>query len=69
MTAEPNITINGTMLTEGQTMTVRVAIEEFSMFLHERRLGGDTHGETMTRNYLNRIEEIRQLMYDVKGAA
>ena len=60
---EPVITMNGVPLTLAQAMTVRVAIEGFSMDLMNTGLGDDEHGKTMVKLYMQRIEEIRRVMY------
>jgi len=60
---EPKITINGHMLTEAEALTVRVAIESFASHLDAEGLGEDVHGVEMTRAYLERIAEIRLVMY------
>lgn len=59
---EPRITINGVLLTIGQAMTVRVAIESFSTSLQEG-LGDDDMGQSITAGYQARIEDIRKVMY------
>lgn len=59
--SEPAITINGRPLTEGQAMTMRVALENFAMDLTEG-LGDDEHGKLMTGLYRARIAEIRTFM-------
>lgn len=43
-------------------MTVRVAIGAFAMDLQADGLGDDEHGKFMTRAYLDRINEIIQLL-------
>lgn len=60
--SEPSITINGAVLTEGQAMTVRVALEDFASYLHADGLGPDKIGTDMTAGYLRNIREIRRLM-------
>ena len=63
---EPRITINGTTLSVGQSMTVRVAIESLAADLGANGCGDDEHGKQMTAGYLVRIHEIRELMRDMK---
>lgn len=58
---EAAITINGVVLTPGQSMTVRVALNSFAMDLNADGLGDDDHGKTMTRLYLGRVAEIQQM--------
>jgi hypothetical protein len=62
---EPLI-INGTLLTIGQSMTIRVAIEGLALDLHEDGLGEDKHGKTMTKLYQDQINEIRSLIFKKK---
>jgi len=59
---EPAIVINGVPLTTAQAMTVRVALGAFAMDLQSHRLGGDDHGEAMTKGYLAAIYEVHQIM-------
>lgn len=54
---EPIIIINGTRLTEGQAMTLRVALGAFAVDLQDG-LGDDDHGKTMTAGYKARLSEI-----------
>ena len=58
---EPDITVNGTALSPGEAMTVRVALEHFAMDLAAGSLGDDEHGRTMTANYQRGIDAIRRL--------
>ena len=60
---EPRITVNGHVLTVAQAVTMRVALEGFAMSLDSEGLGDDPHGVEMSRAYLERIAEIRQVMY------
>ncbi len=61
---EPIITMNGLMLTESEAMTVRVAVESFSMSLHHEGLGDDEVGESLTKAYMMNIDRIRTKMYN-----
>jgi len=63
ITTEPKITINGHDLSYAQSMTVRVGLDNFSVFLCEDGLGDTSHGKTMVNLYMDRIEEIRKLMH------
>jgi hypothetical protein len=63
--SEPTITINGGVLSEGQAMTVRVALETFALSLFHEGLGQDATGTAICRGYLARIEEIRGMMFRV----
>ncbi|MDB6104127.1 MAG: hypothetical protein JWO52_4126 [Gammaproteobacteria bacterium] len=60
---EPVITINGQRCTEAQAVTIRCAIENLASDLHDSGLGEDEHGREMTRLYLQRIAEIRVLVF------
>lgn len=60
---EPRITVNGTALTEGQAMTLRVALSSFLLQLKMEGLGKDEHGVAMTRAYMARGSEITVLMH------
>jgi hypothetical protein len=60
---EPRITISGVRLTEGQAMTLRVALESFAVDVASGGLGGGRHGRAMARGYAKRIDEIRRLMF------
>ena len=55
---EAIITINGQTLTMGQSMTIRVAIENFAMCLTSG-LGEDETGRAICERYKSRIKEIR----------
>lgn len=59
---EPTITINGQQLTEGQAMTIRVALETFAIDISSHGLGEDAHGQIMRENYARIIGEIRALI-------
>lgn len=61
---EPEITINGAFLSQGQAMTVRIALENFAMSMGpQEALGADAHAKHMREAYLTRLEEIRKMMY------
>lgn len=62
MRDEPTITVNGSLLTVGQAMTVRVALGAFALDLRTDGLGDDQHGTDITRAYLVRIKEVMQKM-------
>jgi len=59
---EARIEINGTLITEAMSMTIRVAVENFVSFLEENGLGDDEHGLRMRQLYMERIEELRTLL-------
>ncbi len=57
---EPEIIINGINVGSGCAMTIRVAIEVFVDDLVKNGLGDDKFGLAMTKNYLERIQDIRR---------
>lgn len=57
---EPQITVNGHELTEGQAMTLRVAMEEFAVILSDKKFAKQLG--MVGDNYFDRIEEIRNYM-------
>lgn len=59
---EPPIHIHGELLSQGQAMTVRVALEAFASSLSTGGLGDDENGKRMTEAYLGSIASIRRLM-------
>jgi hypothetical protein len=61
---EADITISGRRLSEGQSMALRVAVENFTFELMDRGLGNDEHGKRLTQNYLDRLDEIRELIFE-----
>jgi hypothetical protein len=60
---EPRITINNVMLTEAQSMSVRVAIDVFSAGLEAHGLGDDDHGAEMVRLYRGRLAEVKEYIF------
>lgn len=67
-TSEPIITVSGTQLTTAQAMTVRVALEMFAMDLSLPSMDHqeDAHGKEVNDAYMQRIREIRLLMFPNK---
>lgn len=63
--SEPEITINGTELSEGQAMTIRVALETFALTLTDEGLGTDGIGEALCKGYLARVDDIRRMIFKV----
>jgi len=56
---EARITINGKELTPAQSMTVRVALNDFSLSMQDKNaLGADEHGQFMVSAYRSRLSEI-----------
>ena len=62
-TDEPQIMVNGHMLTRAQAATVRVAIESFASDLVSNGLGDDQHGRQLAAAYLSAINTIRGFMF------
>jgi hypothetical protein len=60
---ECHMEIEGNVLTPGQSMTIRVAIESFAESLAEQGLGNDDHGKMMVKGYMDNIISIRKFMY------
>ena len=60
---EPEITINGKLLTEHQSMTIRVALNVFLFDLRKNGCGYDNHGKEITKLYLNCIGQILKEMH------
>ena len=67
MTCEPVITIWGKELSIAQSITIRVAIESFASDLIENGLGDDEMGKKMTKQYMQRIDEIRNLILGLEN--
>lgn len=63
MMEEPQIEINGWQATPAMAMTIRVALESFAMDLQANGQHDCEHGIAMTNSYMDRIKEIRELMY------
>lgn len=59
---EADIQIGAETLNEGESMTLRVAMEAFVGFLSSEGLGSDEHGKAMTEAYLKNAHEIRRLI-------
>ena len=64
--AEANITINGQLLSIGEAMTLRVALEAFAQDLHRDGLGDDEMGKDLCIGYQRSIEAIRAKLYAPK---
>ena len=59
---EADIVIGGVPISNAMSMTIRVAIESFAIDLREEGLGYDEMGKGIRDGYLNRINEIRQVI-------
>jgi hypothetical protein len=63
MPSEPNIVINGTTLSEPQSMAARVAVESYIMQMAKPgALGDDAAGEAVRKGYYSRSAEVAILM-------
>lgn len=60
-----NIKIGNKELSPGQFMTIRVALETFYSDLKVNGLGGDEMGKKMTKAYMENIDRIREMIYDI----
>jgi len=58
------IVINGHELTEGQKMTLWVALQSFHRELTAEGLGGDETGKSICKGYLARINELNNLILE-----
>lgn len=63
MNKEPEIIINGVKMSEGEAMTIRVAIGSFSISLQDG-LGDDETGRAICEGYQNSITDINKVMFD-----
>ncbi len=59
---EPKIRINKVLLTPAQSMTVRVALNNFMISLNHDGIGDDDHGKEMCKLYKERITEINEII-------
>lgn len=59
MRNEPEIFINGVLISASCAMTLRVAIESFASSLIDDGLGDNEEGLSYVKVYLQRIDEIR----------
>lgn len=58
-----NIIINGISLSGGQILALRVAVCDYlSIVSKPGSLGSDVIGEAIRENYMNRLEEILELL-------
>ena len=61
---EARITISGVLLDQGQSMTLRVAIEAFRMDMVPGKLGEDEIGMSIAASYSKRAGEISSLIHN-----
>lgn len=59
---EADIKISGTPLTFGESMTVRVAVQNFAASLADDGLGDDKLGKDLCEGYLKNIRRINELI-------
>ena len=63
MFEEATIIIGRKLLTPGQSMTIRVALNNFSIDLHHDGLGDDENGKRMASNYyIERIDDVQTMI-------
>jgi hypothetical protein len=62
VTGEYEVTMNGVRLTEGQSMTLRVAIETLAGDCVNHGLGEDAAAVAIAKGYLARCEDLRKIM-------
>lgn len=60
---EANIVIEGTVLTDAQAMTVRLAIDAFRERQQNEGLGDDARGNAMSSAYAQRADEVLTLIH------
>ncbi|HJU78107.1 MAG TPA: hypothetical protein VJ599_00895 [Nitrososphaeraceae archaeon] len=60
---EAFIILNKHELSNGQSLTIRIALEVFLDYLIENGLGDDEHSVKMTQAYTDSINSIRRLIY------
>lgn len=60
---ETAITIGGKEISEGESMTIRVALEAFASYLQENGLGDDESGQRMKEAYLQNIVSLRNYIF------
>ena len=61
MHEEAEITINGTKLSDAESMTVRVAIDTLANVLAEE-LGADADGQMLAERYMDSLAKIQALL-------
>jgi len=61
MQEEAEITINGTKLSDSESMTIRVAVDTLANVLAED-LGAEGDGKTLAERYLTALSSIQSLL-------
>jgi hypothetical protein len=64
MSKEAHIIINGTTLSLGQSMTLRIAVTAFLVDMQENGLGGDAEGIAVAKINESNCSEIIRLISD-----
>jgi len=60
---EPDITINGVKLTQGQTMTIWAALQSYAQEMSKpNALGRDATGRAIAKGYLRNIDSINDIV-------
>lgn len=59
---EAHVVVDGTTLSIGESMTLRVALTMFAHDLSTHGLGDDEHGKFMKEAYINNIRKIMSYM-------
>jgi hypothetical protein len=60
---EPDITINGVKLTQGQTMAIWVALQSYAQEMSKpNALGKDAAGRAIAKGYLRNITSINDII-------
>ena len=68
MPNEPNITINGVKLTQGQAMTMRVALESFAMNMQEIIDTAEVDEDIKIQHaYMACVRDIRAIYLPMRG--
>ena len=61
MQEEAEITINGTKLSDAESMTIRVAVDTLANVLAEE-LGADPEGQQLADRYMDSLTKIQALL-------
>lgn len=64
---EAIVTINGELLSQAESMTLRVALSSFSMDINHEGLGEDENGKAMSAGYLGAAGSIFRKMRKHRG--
>jgi hypothetical protein len=59
---EPEVVINGVELSEGEALTLRVALETFALQLSDEEFCTEL-GEQLSKNYRARLQDIRAKIF------